>query len=986
MRKIYKKLPIAIFISLTLILFVPLISRSVSVTFKVDMSEQTVSPLGVHIAGSFQGWDPSATGMTHTGNSVYAVTISFTEGEYIEYKFINGNAWGMDETVPPGCAANNNRFLTVPAQNTTLEAVCFGSCTICNPGNVDITFQVDMSNETVSPLGVHIAGSFQGWDPGATPMTDIGNNIYAITVELEIGGFYEYKFINGNAWGMDETVPPQCAYGWNRFITVPAVPTTLDAVCFGSCDPCGPPPVDTEVTFRVDMSNEIISPNGVHIAGGFQGWNPGATLMTSSGNNIFTYTTILPSGTYQEYKFINGTTWEESENVPDPCGVNNNRWLTVPVSDTILPAFCFGECDPCGPPPVQVDVTFSVDLANEVISPDGVHLAGSFQGWNPASLEMINISEDVYEVVVTFIAGTYIEFKYINGNTFDGAETVPEECGVDDGYGGFSRYLTVPDENTILPLVCFSSCDPCVPPMPTHDITFKVDMTYESVSPNGVHLAGTFQGWDPAATEMQPVGSNIYEITLELEEGSLHEYKFINGNTFDGAELVPPECAQNGNRYLEVPQQNLILEEVCFGSCEPCGPPPVPVDITFSVDLANEVVSPDGVHLAGSFQEWNPATLEMTNVFDDVYEVVVTLEAGTYIEFKYINGNTFDGAETVPEECGVEDGFGGYSRYLTVPDVNTILPLVCFSSCDPCPPPTPLWEITFRVDMTYESVSPNGVHLAGTFQGWDPAATEMQPIGSNIYEITLELEEGSLHEYKFINGNTFDGAELVPPECAQNGNRYLEVPQQNLILEEVCFGSCEPCGPPPVEVQVTFMVDMTHETVSPEGVHIAGSFQGWNPGATAMDSLGNGLFSHHAFLLSGTYIEYKFINGNAWGMDETVPPECANNNNRYLTVPETDTVLISVCYGSCEVCPPIGINTPLLAEYPLFYPNPASTELSFILTGKPFMVTIFSPDGKLLLRQHLQENTLDITGLKAGLYFIRLENETQSMIKKLIIQ
>ena len=763
MRKIYKKLPIAIFISLALILFVPLISRSVSVTFKVDMSEQTVSPLGVHIAGSFQGWDPSATGMTHIGNSVYAVTISFTEGEYIEYKFINGNAWGMDETVPPGCAANNNRFLTVPAQNTTLEAVCFGSCTICNPGNVDITFQVDMSNETVSPLGVHIAGSFQGWDPDATPMTDIGNNIYAITVELEIGGFYEYKFINGNAWGMDETVPPQCAYGWNRFITVPAVPTTLDAVCFGSCDPCGPPPVDTEVTFRVDMSNEIISPNGVHIAGGFQGWNPGATLMTSSGNNIFTYTTILPSGTYQEYKFINGTTWEESENVPDPCGVNNNRWLTVPVSDTILPAFCFGECDPCGPPPVQVDVTFSVDLTNEVISPDGVHLAGSFQGWNPASLEMINISEDVYEVVVTFIAGTYIEFKYINGNTFDGAETVPEECGVDDGYGGFSRYLTVPDENTILPLVCFSSCDPCVPPMPTHDITFKVDMTYESVSPNGVHLAGTFQGWDPAATEMQPVGSNIYEITLELEEGSLHEYKFINGNTFDGAELVPPECAQNGNRYLEVPQQNLILEEVCFGSCEPC-------------------------------------------------------------------------------------------------------------------------------------------------------------------------------------------------------------------------------GPPPVEVQVTFMVDMTHETVSPEGVHIAGSFQGWNPGATAMDSLGNGLFSHHAFLLSGTYIEYKFINGNAWGMDETVPPECANNNNRYLTVPETDTVLISVCYGSCEVCPPIGINTPLLAEYPLFYPNPASTELSFTLTGKPFMVTIFSPDGKLLLRQHLQENTLDITGLKAGLYFIRLENETQSMIKKLIIQ
>ncbi|MBE0637838.1 MAG: T9SS type A sorting domain-containing protein [Bacteroidales bacterium] len=436
-------------------------TSGVEVTFRVDMSEQTVSPLGVHIAGSFQGWDPGATEMTDTGNSIYAVTITLTEGEYIEYKFVNGNAWGMDESVPPGCAANNNRFLTVPAQNTTLEAVCFGSCTICNPGSVDVTFQVDMSNETVSPLGVHIAGSFQGWDPAGTLMTEVGNNVYAVTIELQIGGYYEYKFVNGNAWGMDETVPPQCASGWNRYITVPAVPVILDAVCFGSCDPCGPPPVDIEVTFRVDMTNEIISPEGVHIAGGFQGWNPGSTLMTDAGDNIYTYTTILPSGTYQEYKFINGTTWEQSENVPPPCGVNNNRFLTVPQSNIVLDLVCYGECDPCGPPPVEVEVTFVVDLSEEIVSPQGVHLAGSFQGWDPAGLPMTTAGDNIYQATVVFLSGTYIEYKFINGDTFEGAELVPEECGVDDGFGGFSRFYTVPDVNVTLPEVCFSSCTEC---------------------------------------------------------------------------------------------------------------------------------------------------------------------------------------------------------------------------------------------------------------------------------------------------------------------------------------------------------------------------------------------------------------------------------------------------------------------------------------------------------------------------------------------
>jgi hypothetical protein len=37
---------------------------------------------------------------------------------------------------------------------------------------VNVTLNVDMENVTVSDDGVHVAGSFQGWDAGATALTD----------------------------------------------------------------------------------------------------------------------------------------------------------------------------------------------------------------------------------------------------------------------------------------------------------------------------------------------------------------------------------------------------------------------------------------------------------------------------------------------------------------------------------------------------------------------------------------------------------------------------------------------------------------------------------------------------------------------------------------------------------------------------------------------------------------------------------------------
>ena len=63
------------------------------------------------------------------------------------------------------------------------------------------------------------------------------------------------------------------------------------------------------------------------------------------------------------------------------------------------------------------------------------------------------------------------------------------------------------------------------------DVNFKVDMQYQLVSEDGIHIAGTMQGWDPSSTPLTDAnGDDIWEVTLTLAENTIYEYKFINGN------------------------------------------------------------------------------------------------------------------------------------------------------------------------------------------------------------------------------------------------------------------------------------------------------------------------------------------------------------------------------------------------------------------------------------------------------------------------
>ncbi len=214
-----------------------------------------------------------------------------------------------------------------------------------------------------------------------------------------------------------------------------------------------------DVTFQVDMSLENINTaqGGVGISGS---WNNFAFQpMTPQGNGIYSYTLTLDEGESVQYKFRNGSTFE---NPTGECasGSFGNRVFTATVADAELPAVCFATCTACPSLDDFYDVTFNVDVSQLFsIAAAGIHIAGNFNGFAPQAMTLVD--EGLYTFTTSIQSGTNLQWKFINGTSFSNQEVVPSVCGAADGFGGFNRWLIVPSEDVVLPFVCWSACGPC---------------------------------------------------------------------------------------------------------------------------------------------------------------------------------------------------------------------------------------------------------------------------------------------------------------------------------------------------------------------------------------------------------------------------------------------------------------------------------------------------------------------------------------------
>ena len=673
-----------------------------------------------------------------------------------------------------------------------------------------------MQNETVSPNGVHITGDFQGWNPATSMMTDVDmDGVYEFTAMVDENTTVEYKFINGNDWPQQESVPNTCGVddnngGFNRSLAIGTVDMSADTVCFSSCTNCGViTPDSTDVTFRVSMVQQIVGVDGVYLHAYING-NEIVELPMSdnNGDGVYEYTMTLPSVQQIFYLYMNGSDLASAETVPEECGVLNGdpfylRTADISLVDTTFDIVCFNECANCFTGETNM-ITFKVNMQDQTVSPNGVHIAGNFQGWDPAATLMTDDNADnIFEITVETDEWANLSFKFINGNDWASSETVPSACGLPDGNGGYNRILETGSVDFVFGPVCFNECEDCAVVGQMIAVTFMVNMSNQTVSPNGVHIAGDFQNWNPATSIMTDLDADgTYEFTADIAINSSPAFKFINGNAWGaGEEVVPSACGvSNGfggfNRSIDVLEVDTTYGPVCFSSCENCMPV-MPVLITFRVDMSNQIVGAEGVYIAGDFNNWDPTATQMSEYEADHYQAVVVMNSGEHTGYKFLNGPAWTGSETVPSVCGEDDGNGGFNRGFTATATTEIVPLVCFSECSSCTIVN-MVDVTFQVDMSTQTVSANGVHLAGSFNAFSPTATVMSDIGSAVYTVTVTIPENTGITYKFINGNDFTGVETVPFACGVDDgfggfNRSFTTSSGDVVLPEVCFSACVDC-------------------------------------------------------------------------------------------------------------------------------------------------------------------------------------------------
>ena len=466
-----------------------------AVTFNVNMLPVGMSD-SLHVVGNFadpnydnvidnadyQNWTPNAASGLMTDDDmdlVYTATLMLQPGRY-EFKFVNGNDWPYSENVPSTCTVevngNSNRQMMVGTEATSYS-VCYGECADC--GQNAIRMRVDMSTvdldadgifaepgEDISPLGVHVNGSFVNWTT-FVPLQDWdGNNIWETTIATATADPIQYKFINGNDWNtpeLIENVGAPCGDGQNRLLSITDVNTVLPVFCWNSCDACTQP---VAITFSVDMNASCLDTSpGVNLMGTVTDWSNGSPMSDDDGDGIWTITLNLSAGAY-EYKFrVGAGGWE---------GIGNRQLTVVADTPEVLPSVCYNSAEPCGAVVAPGDVTFEVRPgALQLAAGQVMWVMGDFTqpNWQDGALQMTDTDGDgTWSVTVPQVCISSLFYKFRAG-TPGGADFTEETadfteiggCGVNNGTFTDNRQLVRADGNPVTVCWTFDTCEACAP-------------------------------------------------------------------------------------------------------------------------------------------------------------------------------------------------------------------------------------------------------------------------------------------------------------------------------------------------------------------------------------------------------------------------------------------------------------------------------------------------------------------------------------------
>lgn len=312
-------------------------------------------------------------------------------------------------------------------------------------------------------------------------------------------------------------------------------------------------------------------------------------------------------------------------------------------------------------------------------------------------------------------------------------------------------------------------------------------------------------------------------------------------------------------------------------------------------------------------------------------------------------------------------------------------------------------KVKFQVNMEAWLVDSLGIHVTGDFQDeagfaadWDPGTTAMIQDASdtNIFWAVVDIPAFRAYEFKYVNGIFGYQQEFVPFESRVNynfiDNRWIYVDSMandTQTIAPVRFSGNAPAG----KNLVRFYVDMSNETVSGNGVHVATSMNSWSTTAARMYSFDGDVWEYIGYADSGQSVarEYKFLNGSTSGNFELLAGWCANTNGNREVIAPRDTMLPVICYTFCAACSTVGVQEFSSGGFSMM-PNPASDHTELVFTSaEERIVSVIDQRGRevIFAQTSLSNFFLSTEDLAPGIYYVRtMDSSGKAGIQKLVVE
>ncbi|MGB1347611.1 MAG: hypothetical protein ACPHX0_07195 [Flavobacteriales bacterium] len=983
-------------------------------TFNVDMSCAGVDFYEVFVTGPLWGW-PANSGFNQLldadGDGIYSVTIETPAGD-IEYKYaVDG--WADQENLiddmqnGASCApvTDYNGYANRLAASGSSTSDTYGSCDACPEEAFSIQAAIDQAAEgatieipagdyhesLVINKGLVLTSASGAQDVNLYPPSGTGISIQDGPDNVVVSNL---TIVGNELVGSGITVSPgasniQLANNSISNILLPgggnSSPLSYGILVWGDSDPVNPPTGITiennsisnvlgsaislgsntvDVTIAGNVFSEIVPVDfgGTPLAIGIQAeLCAGLEISSNEYNDLLQATSLvncsgveLVDNSYNNISLLLLTTW------PHDIALDAEPWWSTTLSAdgvNLSEAYFSNPSDP------TYLYFASLGMFSQSSSNPGCTDSEACN-FNAESLSDDG-SCDYPDSELVDCDGNCLAAIDCAGEC--GGSAALDGCGVCGGDGSSCTGCADPAASNYDEGNTIADNGQCV-----YLTTFNVDMTCAPEGFSNVFVTGPWCGWCSNSgynTMTDPDGDGIYSVSVADLSGTV-EYKYaINdfadqenliNDMQDGASCAPvTDYSGYANRQIEANGTANDYYGSCDGTCNDA-PAPSPVNVTFQVDMSQyaEGYVFSGVFVNGGFNGWCGACNPLADNGNGIWSVTLPLDPGT-IEYKF----TLDGWNYQEEFAGGEactstiDGFT--NRSLTF-DAETVLPAVCWESCDVCPdiedvlgcmdssannynaeataqPDNAcLYDVTLSVDVSQTSFT--AVSLAGTFNGWNNGSNFMNDNGDGTYSITVSMTAGA-QEYKFLgNGDwgvaeQFDGSEACTTAPGEYVNRVIDV-NGPTTADLVCYNSCEAC----VEGDIfgctdasannynadatsddnsclyntTFNVDMSCAGVDFYEVFVTGPLWGWpaNSGFNQLlDADGDGIYSVTIETPAGD-IEYKYA-VDGWADQENLIDDMQNgascapvtDYNGYANRLAASGSSTSDTYGSCDACP-----------------------------------------------------------------------------------